>query len=38
MVDSNNRESEKYNITDNEDLNNNYWVNDHKIWTQSYRI
>ena len=27
MVDTNNRESRKYNITDNEDLNTNYWIN-----------
>jgi len=27
MVDTNNGESRKYNITDNEDMNNNYWIN-----------
>ena len=38
MVDTNNREIKKYNITDNEDMNKNYWINDHRIWAQSYRI
>ena len=27
MVDTNNQENRKYNITENEDLNNNYWIN-----------
>ena len=27
MVDTNNQEKRKYNITDNEDMNNNYWIN-----------
>ena len=38
MVDTNNRESRQYNIADNEDMNINYWINDHKIWAQGYRI
>ena len=32
MMDTNNQESRKYNITDNEDININYWINRLLIW------
>ena len=38
MVDTNNRESRKYNITDNEDLNSNYWVNGLLTWWSGFSL
>ena len=38
MVDTNNRESEQYNITDNEDLNNNYWINGLLAWWSGFSL
>ena len=32
MVDTNNQETEKYNIVNNEDINNNYWINRLLAW------
>ena len=38
MVDTNNRESKKYNITDNEDMNNNYWINGLLTWWSGFSL
>ena len=38
MVDSNNRESKKFNITDNEGINNNYWVNGLLTWWSGFSL
>jgi len=38
MVDTNNRESRKYNITDNEDMNNNYWINGLLTWWSGFSL
>ena len=38
MVDSNNREGGKYNITDNEDVNNNYWINRLLAWWSGFSL
>jgi len=38
MVDTNNREIGKYNITDNEDLNNNYWINGLLSWWSGFSL
>ena len=37
MVDTNNRESKKYNITDNEDM-NNYWINGLLTWWSGFSL
>jgi len=38
MVDTNNRESGKYNITDNEEMNNNYWINRLLAWWSGFSL
>ena len=38
MEDTNNRESGKYNITDNENMNNNYWINDLLAWWSRFSL
>ena len=38
MVDTNNRESRKYNINDNEDMNNNYWINGLLAWWSGFSL
>ena len=38
MVDTNNRESRKYNITDNEDMNSNYWINGLLAWWSGFSL
>ena len=38
MVDTNNRESRKYNIPDNEDMNNNYWINGLLAWWSGFSL
>jgi len=38
MVDSNNRESRKYNMTDNEDMNTNYWINGLLAWWSGFSL
>ena len=38
MVDSNNRESRKYNINDNEDMNINYWINGILAWWSRFSL
>ena len=38
MVDTNNQENRKYNITDNEDLNNNYWINGILAWWSGFSL
>ena len=38
MVDTNNRESRKYNITDNEDMNTNYWINGLHAWWSGFSL
>ena len=38
MVDTNNRESRKYNITDNEDMNNNYWIKGLHSWWSGFSL
>ena len=38
MVDTNNRESRKYNITDSEDVNNNYWINGILAWWSGFSL
>ena len=37
MVDTNNRETRKYNITDNEDV-NNYWINRLLSWWSGFSL
>ena len=38
MVDSNNRESEKYNMTGNENINNNYWIDGLISWWSGFSL
>ena len=38
MVDTNNRETRNYNITDNEDMNNNYWINGLISWWSGFSL
>ena len=38
MADSNNRESRKYNITDDGDMNNNYWINGLLSWWSGFSL
>jgi len=38
MADSNNRESKKYNITHNKDINNNYWINELLTWWSGFSL
>ena len=38
MIDSNNQESGKYNITDNEEMNNNYWINRLLAWWSGFSL
>ena len=38
MLDTNNREGRKYNITDNEDLNSNYWINELLAWWSRFSL
>jgi len=38
MVDSSNRDSRKYNISDNEDMNNNYWINGILAWWGGFSL
>ena len=38
MVDSNKRENRKYSITDNEDMNNNYWINGLLAWWSGFSL
>jgi len=38
MVDTNNRESRKYNINDNEDMNTNYWINGLLAWWSGFSL
>ena len=38
MVDPNNRESRKYNISDNEDININYWINGLLAWWSGFSL
>ena len=38
MVNTNNREGRKYNITDNEDMNINYWINGLLAWWSGFSL
>ena len=38
MVDSNNRESGKYNISDTEGMNNNFWINGLLAWWSGFSL
>ena len=38
MVNANNQENRKYNNTDNEDLNNNYWINGILAWWSGFSL
>ena len=38
MMDTNNQESRKYNITDNEDINTNYWINGILAWWSGFSL
>ena len=38
MVDTNNRESRDYNINDNENMNNNYWINGLLAWWSGFSL
>ena len=38
MEDTNDRESRKYNITDNEDIKNNYWTNGLITWWGGFSL
>ena len=38
MVDTNNRESRKYNITDDKDMNSNYWINGLLAWWSGFSL
>ena len=38
MVDTNNRESRKYKINDNEDMNINYWINGLLAWWSRFSL
>ena len=38
MMDTNNQESKKYNISDNDDVNNNYWINGIRAWWSGFSL
>ena len=38
MVNTNNRESRKHNITNNEDINSNYWINGLLTWWSGFSL
>ena len=38
MLDSNNQENRKYNFTDNEAMNNNYWINGILVWWSGFSL
>ena len=38
MGNANNQESRKYNITDNDDTNNNYWINGLLAWWSGFSL
>ena len=38
MVDSNKRENRKYNITENEGMNSNYWINGLIAWWGGFSL
>ena len=38
MVDNNNPENRKYNITENEDMNTNYWINRLIAWWSGFSL
>ena len=38
MADSDNKESRKYIIADNEDMNNNYWINRLLAWWSGFSL
>ena len=38
MLDTKNRESGKYNLHDNEDMNNNYWINGLLAWWSRFSL
>ncbi len=38
MINTNNRESKEYNILDNEDVNNNYWINRLLAWWSRFSL
>jgi len=38
MVDTNNRENRKYNITENEDMNSDYWINGLIAWWSRFSL
>jgi len=38
MVDTNNQESRKYNITDKENMSNNYWLNGVVDWWSGFSL
>ena len=38
MVDTNNRESRKYNITENGGMNSNYWINGLLAWWSGFSL
>ena len=38
MVDTNNRESSNYNTSDNEYMNNNYWINGLLAWWSGFSL
>ena len=38
MVDTNNQESREYNIAEDEDINNNYWMNRLFIWWSGFSL
>ena len=38
MEDTNDRESRKYNITDNEDMNIDYWINGLLAWWSRFSL
>ena len=38
MTDTNNQDSRKYNINDNEAMNNNYWINGLLAWWSGFSL
>ena len=38
MVDTKNQEGRKYNLNDNEDMNNNYWINGILAWWSGFSL
>ena len=38
MLDINNQESKEYNMSNNEDLNNNYWTNGLMAWWSGFSL